>query len=903
MQERQEFRHDQRRLANVDNVGILMENFATERTEISEQLMENMSADFKKTIERGKMQMKSANQTTKDKKKVNKKKDIKIDATDLFSVDTTNLPSLLYTYPDLNEIQRFRLRIAVRAQLEKRMEKFKRKLDKQLRASNNQGFISSSSNATRRRTALMVYRQRNIDMEEMEKEAYKHLVKSTKFISQIFQPDPKDKLNFEELSAKDKWKRVFKEKHWKAYTKDPKARTRKDKNGGYVDEDDYHNFRINLPLRKPNIKKWAHEHSIIRGKDNKTIRLPLPPEDEKEEEEADNEGKTKQQVSPKIKESNIVKNRKKTHYETHGRYLYNTQYLPEEYIPNLKSSINVLNHYGGLNDEKGKEKALLIKKIARNRHKKFGTLTPEHTLIAWDIKKKDDDNSRTKSFQSSKFMSPDLVVKPFEPIDRMDDHVQSIPALPMTSFASSETFNMQNRRRANSMGTIGNSMIIEPVLKKKKTWEEKHLLVSSSDNENDGESEIDEDNNYSYMESKEVNLSTMLSEHNHNSEKFLDELHKRFNAAIKDEDMDYKYQLLETHLEAAKVTNPLWKMKSQDHFKQKPEFGEYPIFLYKLSGASENEIYNFRNHLQNIIFKRTNSIGFDDGEHFFQGELHRTAIESVTYSLMVTVSTHKKMNENKFISIVNNNYTNQKTGGGKKAKKIGSSHNKHIVVPLNPVTLGRFKDAIKLLELNPTVLLKTICKYTNPKFSPWATLASEIWLRCGRALKKLKKSCKQYIYMRARMPKVKRRKHMFVLDTQLSLIHKEKEECDCLKFFIYLSFSDYIVAGLLQETVKNEFAKLEEEDIGGMDKNDINSGGKDDDAILLNNNNKNIDSIDVGGTRKGGILSSSSTSPEVKTTKNKTLAPPPTREFIVNKAEEAATHLEEKSIETLMGLS
>ena len=157
--------------------------------------------------------------------------------------------------------------------------------------------------------------------------------------------------------------------------------------------------------------------------------------------------------------------------------------------------------------------------------------------------------------------------------------------------------------------------------------------------------------------------------------------------------------------------------------------------------------------------------------------------------------------------------------------------------------------------------------------------------------------------MRARMPKVKRRKHMFVLDTQLSLIHKEKEECDCLKFFIYLSFSDYIVAGLLQETVKNEFAKLEEEDIGGMDKNDINSGGKDDDAILLNNNNKNIDSIDVGGTRKGGILSSSSTSPEVKTTKNKTQAPPPTREFIVNKAEEAATHLEEKSIETLMGLS
>ena len=40
------------------------------------------------------------------------------------------------------------------------------------------------------------------------------------------------------------------------------------------------------------------------------------------EEEADNEGKTKQQVSPKIKKSNIVKNRKKTHYENTQQKIY-----------------------------------------------------------------------------------------------------------------------------------------------------------------------------------------------------------------------------------------------------------------------------------------------------------------------------------------------------------------------------------------------------------------------------------------------------------------------------------------------------------------------------------------------------------------------------------------------------
>ena len=99
MEKRQKRRHDQRRLANVDNVGYLMEQYATERETISENLMENMSADFKKNIERGKMQMDNTDLANlNNRAKVKAKRDIKINASDLFSVDTTNLPQLLFSY-------------------------------------------------------------------------------------------------------------------------------------------------------------------------------------------------------------------------------------------------------------------------------------------------------------------------------------------------------------------------------------------------------------------------------------------------------------------------------------------------------------------------------------------------------------------------------------------------------------------------------------------------------------------------------------------------------------------------------------------------------------------------------------------------------------------------------------
>ena len=125
------------------------------------------------------------------------------------------------------------------------MQKFNKRMDRQFRNSNEAGFVSASSNNIRRRTAAMVYRQRNIDMKEVERAAYLTLVKSTKTLSALFQPDPKDKLDFHDLSGVDKWKRIFKQKHWKAFTKDPKARKR---NSSEQTFDNFHNFRVNLPF-------------------------------------------------------------------------------------------------------------------------------------------------------------------------------------------------------------------------------------------------------------------------------------------------------------------------------------------------------------------------------------------------------------------------------------------------------------------------------------------------------------------------------------------------------------------------------------------------------------------------------------------------------------------------------
>ena len=389
---------------------------------------------------------------------------------------------------------------------------------------------------------------------------------------------------------------------------------------------------------------------------------------------------------------------------------------------------------------------------------------------------------------------------------------------------------------------------------------------------------------YNGQETKSVELSTILSKHKHSSEGFLADLHKMLNMFLKADGTNYVHKLLEEHLQAGHITNPLWKMKSQGHFKQEPELGEYPKFLYKLNEVTENELHNFKIHLQNLLFYPGDTFG----AMHLQTDLHRNAIEATSYSLSVSISSHKQASSVKgFASIISTSKVN------KNKKVIGRHKRKNVLVPLKPVVLARFKDAIKLLDLDNTSLLKIVCKYTSPKFSPWANLASELWLRSGHVLQKLKKCCNQYAYMKMHMPKAKRRQHVFVLEAQQHVIHQLREECDCLKYFTYLCLSDFIVAGVLEERTKVELAKSESLEEGQDNLGEFS--GVEASRSGVETYGKN-DSVDTKMTKRKATMP-----PQIEDTFN-TDSPVRKKEYIVEKADLKAVNLEERSVNTLMNL-
>ena len=141
--------HGQRRLAGIENVGIIKEQFVKERKRISDQLMATMTPEFVKNIERSKGQMQDANNAPTSGK------DIKLDPSDLFNIDESALPPLQLTYPDLNEIQRFRLKMLFNKRLTSECKSSTREWTA-FKNSNEAGFVSASSNNIRRRTAVMV---------------------------------------------------------------------------------------------------------------------------------------------------------------------------------------------------------------------------------------------------------------------------------------------------------------------------------------------------------------------------------------------------------------------------------------------------------------------------------------------------------------------------------------------------------------------------------------------------------------------------------------------------------------------------------------------------------------------------------------------------------------------------
>ena len=81
-------RHRQRRLAGLENVGAIKEQFVKERKRISDQLMSTMTPEFVKNIERSKGQMQNANNAQSSQNKTGSAKDII--GNDLFSTDESS---------------------------------------------------------------------------------------------------------------------------------------------------------------------------------------------------------------------------------------------------------------------------------------------------------------------------------------------------------------------------------------------------------------------------------------------------------------------------------------------------------------------------------------------------------------------------------------------------------------------------------------------------------------------------------------------------------------------------------------------------------------------------------------------------------------------------------------------
>ena len=116
----------------------------------------------------------------------------------------------------------------------------------------------------------MVYRRRNIDLRTIEKEAYRKFTGQISLIGKLFAPDPNDALDFNALDGKGKWKRVFKEKHYRAFYQDPEAKKVAHKNpiasGGNSQVDIGHSFRVNLPENKLDIRSLKASAAAERAK-------------------------------------------------------------------------------------------------------------------------------------------------------------------------------------------------------------------------------------------------------------------------------------------------------------------------------------------------------------------------------------------------------------------------------------------------------------------------------------------------------------------------------------------------------------------------------------------------------------------------------------------------------------
>jgi hypothetical protein len=642
----------------------------------------------------------------------------------IYAADISELEPLIFRYPDLNEEQHTRLKIMIQDEIKRQMHTFQKKLERQIANSQSMRIFDAEANSIRTRTALLVYRRRNIDLRTIEKEAYRKFTGQISLIGKLFAPDPNDALDFNALDAKGKWERIFKDKHYRAFYHDPHAKKVAHKNpipsDGGPQVDIGHSFRVNLPENKLDIRSLKASAAAGRAKKAATTltsaellrlsyKIPTVPK------------RKKRTFWQKVVVEKSIATKAKTELPVRKRYLSDRAVD----VPAL-SGDTISEFYSKFD---GKNTVVHAKKIARKmknaRHQKFGAMNPEYTLLYPE----ENGSLIMNTNEHVAFMSPDPIATPFEPVNLIDNHTRLTPAMSVTTFTNAKTASLQ---------VIAKNM---------------HDLSKNNEDCNEGSSNYDEATVVKERSGKQQKIKALSPEEvsvKINMDEMWDKFHRLLSLSYKTT-THHKAYALSRRMSLGKISNPFFQVRIKD-YSILPERGEYPKCQLKLAGATVEEIHNFQRHVINSVLENVDDFVVDAHPHAVQATLHA----------LITAS----------------NSSVKKARPGVEQK----------IVPLKPTVLGRFRDGMASFNLGPLKQIEVLCKYSSAKWFPWADEASNHWTTAGAILHKLKRAAEDYLGLLSTLPDNSKKNKLVVEAQNIVLyLHKRKCDALMYFFVLCLS--------------------------------------------------------------------------------------------------------------------
>ena len=696
--------------------------------------------------------------------------------------DVATLEPLIFAYPQFNEEQKIRLKIMVKREIDRQMLGYRKKLEKQLAASAATEIFKPTVNALRFKTAIMVYRQRHINLRVIEKDQHQKLIAHSKMLSGVFFPNSNDSLPFRDLGPKQKWKRVFREKHWKAFSKDPDGYRRGKKTSG-----DFHPYRVDLPFREQDIRLWKDKLAqekreqgkpppggTSRGKEPKKSVAQVTNENFHARPRLSLEDGDRREKVLRVPKSPEAQRRKQI-AAFQRRYILGQS---NANVPLLGDNVSLIKHYS-IDDGKNltddvRDRARRMRNARPVKH----CVSPDVTLLVHEGEYARGSSkppgrlpgaAAAATNGTSSYMSPDCIPVPFVLADRVDDHIKAVPALPFTRFV-----------QTSLLQTV--EALVEA---QRETTAERN--VSSPEPEEDAGTSVTEaaeapaDVPPPVVAEAPLGPELMEKIYEYRAGGIWTKL-KEMVGPFENQAAAFKSDMYNRHMNTKTVSNPLVSM-NKAHLLVPPEYGEYPPCLYRIDQATDDQLHSFRVHVTDTVLH--DSVPF-------QPENHTIACAASTHALVV--ASHLKK-------------------AGRTPSQSAPRPGAKRIVALTPLTIERFKSAGRMLGLGKFEFLKTASKYTSSQWSPWATNASKVWLRASEKMYAFRRACQHYIQMECRMPKKKRKKHMLILRTQMEAIEILRTECSAFVYFLFVQLSDFTPAWAIHCSVNTLLESVSEEEL------------------------------------------------------------------------------------------